>query len=273
MSCSSAYRLLDVGGTFIKCAGGGQVPVPSGGSREEIAAALQEAVGPADGLKGVGIAIPGPFDFRKGIFLMEHKFRSVYGIPFRELVSLPEQVELRFHHDVNALLRGAIRMLDLEKADSAVVTLGTGLGFAHALEGQVRYNEMGSPALNIWNIPIPGGGVLEDRISARGLLAAYARKTGEESPDVSAIADIARKGGQAALEVFSEMGTELGMYLRNILGELHIGTLLLGGQISRSMDLFAAPLGDALDGVRILPAPEGAVFEGLSSLFDNEQNL
>ena len=66
--CSSAYRLLDVGGTFVKCADGRQVPIPSDGSRDIIAAALTEAIGPVEGLKGVGIAIPGPFDYTQGIF-------------------------------------------------------------------------------------------------------------------------------------------------------------------------------------------------------------
>ena len=270
MSYSSAYRLLDVGGTFIKCADGRQVPVCSDGSREEIAAALQEAIGPTDNLKGVGIAIPGPFDYAQGVFLMKHKFSAVYGCSFRELARLPEHVELRCHHDVNAMLRGAIHMLGLEKGNTALVTLGTGLGFAYAVDGRVQLNGTGSPARSLWNIPLEGGGILEDRISARGIQAAYVQKTGVSTQSVLTIAQRAYAGEEAARDVFSDLGDQLGKALESIVHELRTDKLLMGGQIAKSLSLMLPPLQDRLEGIRILPVPEGAVFEGLSTLFDNE---
>ena len=267
MSYSKEYGLLDVGGSFIKCADGRQVPIRSDGSREEIASALKTAIGPTGGLKGVGIAIPGPFDYVNGIFLMKHKFSAVFGASFRELTQVPENIELRFHHDVNILLRGAIRILGLERGNTALVTLGTGLGFSYAMNGEVRYNELGSPARNLWNIPLDGGGILEDRISARGIRAAYAGLTGNDTVSAHAIAQLAYGGDESALEVFSELGDRLGEALEDIVHELQIDTLLMGGQISKSISLMLRPLQNRLEGIRILPVPDGAVFEGLSSLF------
>ena len=270
MLCSSTYRLLDVGGTFIKCADGHQVSILSDGSREEIASALKEAIGPVEGLLGVGVAIPGPFDYAQGVFLMKHKFAAAYGCPFRELAQLPEHIELRFHHDVNVLLRGSIRMLGLEKQNTALVTLGTGLGFAHSICGQVQYNEMGSPARNLWNTPLKSGGILEDQISARGIRAAYFHKTGDNTQSVLNIAQRAYSGEDAALEVFSDLGNTLGEALKDVVYELDIDMLLMGGQIAKSLSLMLRPLQNRLEGIRMLPVPEGAVFEGLSSLFENE---
>ena len=270
MSCCSAYRLLDVGGTFVKCADGRQVPIPSDGSREAIVAALADAIGPIEGLKGVGIAIPGPFDYDRGIFLMKHKFPAVYGCSFRELARLPEHVELRCHHDVNAMLLGAIHSLGLEKGNTALVTLGTGLGFAYAVDGSVQYNEMGSPARSLWNLPLEGGGILEDEISARGIRAAYVRLTCNDKLSVHAIARRAYAGEEPALKVFSDLGDRLGEALEGIADELDTGTLLVGGQIANSLSLMLRPLQNRLEGIRILPVPEGAVFEGLSTLFENE---
>lgn len=270
MSYFKGYRLLDVGGTFIKSADGSQVPVSSDGSREEIAAALKKALGPTDGLRGVGIAIPGPFDFTNGIFLMKHKYSAVFGASFKELAQLPEHMELRFHHDVNAMLLGAVRLLGLERSNTALVTLGTGLGFSYAINGQVQYNELGSPARNLWNIPMDNGSILEDRISARGIRAAYAGLTGDDTQSCHAIAEMAYGGNEAALEVFSELGYQLGEVLEDILQELEIDTLLMGGQISKSLSLMVRPLQDRLDGIGIQAAPEGTVFEGLYSLFQNE---
>ena len=270
MSYSEEYCLLDVGGTFIKCADGRQVPIRSDGSWEEIASALKTAIGPTGGLKGVGVAIPGPFDYGNGIFRMKHKFSAVYGASFRELTQLPETIALRFHHDVNILLRGAIRILGLEKTNTALVTLGTGLGFAYAIHGQVRYNELGSPERNLWNLPLEGGGILEDRLSARGVQAAYAGLTGNDTLSARAIAQLAYGGDESALEVFSGLGDQLGESLERILDELHTDTLLMGGQMSKSLSLMLPPLQNRLEGIRILLVPEGAVFEGLSSLFENE---
>ena len=44
----------------------------------------------------------------------------------------------------------------------------------------------------------------------------------------------------------------------------------MGGQIAKSLSLMLRPLQNRLEKVRILPVPERAVFEGLSSLFEND---
>lgn len=264
---SKQYRLLDVGGTYIKCADGRQVPVSSDGNREVIAAAFKKAIGPTEGLKGIGVAIPGPFDFQGGVFHMEHKFASVKELSFRELAQVPENIELRFHHDVNALLLGAVRLLRLKNA--ALVTLGTGLGFTYALDGKVQYNEKGSPARNLWNLPY-GKGILEDVISARGIRIAYARKTGDAGQSAYTIAKLAYAGVIPALEVYDNVGTLLGQALQEVLQDISLDTLLIGGQIAKSLSLMIRPLQNTLEGISILPAPGGAVFEGLSSLFESQ---
>lgn len=270
MLYSSEYRFLDVGGTFIKCDDGRMVPIHSNGSREAIAASLTDAIGPAEGLRGLGIAIPGPFDYANGVFWMKHKFSSVYGCSFRDLAGLPESVELRCHHDVNATLRGTIHLLGLERKNTALVTLGTGLGFAYAIDGKVQYNELGSPLRSLWNLPLEGGGILEDRISSRGIRESYTSLTGNDKLSVRGIAGRAFEGDESALKVFSDLGDQLGKALAGPVNELDIDTVFLGGQIAKSMSLMIEPLQSSLKGIRILPVPEGAVFEGLSTLFDNK---
>ena len=262
---SKAYRLLDVGGTFVKCADGRQVPIPSDGSREEIAAALAKAVGPLDGVKGIGVAIPGPFDYREGVFRMEHKFAAVKDLTFRTLACVPEGIPLRFGHDVNTLLLCSVRMLGLKNA--AVVTLGTGLGFSYYTDGKVHVNEKGSPARNLWNLPY-GEGILEDVISARGIRNAYREKTGDGSQSAYTVAKLAFGGDIPALEVYDHVGSVLGEFLKDTLPDIRTDTLLVGGQISKSLSLMLRPLQNALEGIAILPVPEGAVFEGLSALLE-----
>ena len=279
--------LLDVGGSYIKCSDGRVIPVNSDGTREEIASSLREALGDAD---AAAVAIPGPFDYRQGIFRMKHKYAAVYGERFADLVAfsateggipegasaifsategmLPSRAQkptLRFMHDVNAPLAGAIRMMGLRNA--ALVTLGTGLGFSFALNGKVQENETGSPAISLWNRPW-NGGILEEFVSARAICNSYSRKTGEPCQSAREVAVKAGAGDTAAREAYAELGATLGQALHLLLRELDIHTLLMGGQISRSLDLMAIPLQDALKDVCLAPAPEGAVFEGLATLFE-----
>ena len=100
---TESYLLLDIGGTFIKFGAAsldgellhgisGSVPVDSLGSAREVTGAFAEAVrsgtealGKNDRmLAGIGICIPGPFDYGKGIPLMKHKFLSIYGMSLKD---------------------------------------------------------------------------------------------------------------------------------------------------------------------------------------------
>ena len=254
--------LLDIGGSYIKCADGRKIPSSSRGSREEISTALREAIGDAE---RIGIAIPGPFDFRNGIFLMKHKYEAVYGESFRELAGIGPHTDIRFMHDVNAPLAGALRMLGLR--DAALVTIGTGLGFSYALDGEVKENPPGSPAMSLWNSPWEGG-ILEDFVSARAISTGFTGKTGMPCRSAFETAQKADSGDPCAQEVYSGIGSVLGRALRPILDSLGIKTLLMGGQISKSLHLFKAPLQAELPDTNILPAPENAVFEGLRTLFE-----
>ena len=265
--------LLDVGGSYIKCADGRQIPISSDGSREVIVQALKSAVsfrpkpeGRSGEISQIGVAIPGPFDYKNGIFLMKHKFASVYGERFQDLVGLT--CDIRFMHDVNAVLKGAIRQLGLGHGITALVTLGTGLGFSYAIDGVTQESETGSPAKSVWNLPYQGG-ILEDTVSARGIRIAYARKTGDGTQSAYSIAHRAYSGDIAAMEVYDNIGKILGDALEPIHEELDFDTLLLGGQIAKSLSLMIKPMEAAMPGITIRQAPDGAVFRGLETLFEN----
>ena len=271
MDTDRAYRFLDVGGTFVKCDDGRVAPIRSSGTAEQIGDALRAAVGDVAGLSGVGVAVPGPFDFREGVFRMEHKFAAVKGRNFRSVAGIPQPIPVRYLHDVHAALTGAIRMLGLQ-GNTALVTLGTGLGFGYALKGRVQANEKGSPARSLYNIPCREG-ILEDYVSARGIRNLYARATGEYDLSALQVALRADAGDTAAREAFATAGALLGEYLAPVLKEYDIDTLLFGGQVSRSFRLMEQPARKALGTLphlaRIEQLPEEAVFRGLATLFDN----
>ncbi len=266
--------LLDVGGTFIKCSDGRSVPVDSNGTRDEIVASFREAVGDCSGCAEVAVAIPGPFDYENGIFLMRHKYAAVYGERFSELVNAPSGVRFRFIHDVCAMLLGELNCGNGRGfRNIAIATLGTGLGFCMCLDGEIRRNMVGSPAHSIYNTPYRDG-VLEDYVSKRGIIRLYEEVAGVDAGvmTVKDIADIAHAGDARAQEAFRRAGEILGGTVAATLAENGIECLLFGGQISRSFDLMEAAVREKLAGVASLREIsrisdfDNATFNGLSAL-------
>lgn len=252
--------LLDVGGTFIKCSDGREIPIDSNGTREEIASSLRTAVGNAE---NVAVAIPGPFNYEEGIFKMEHKFAAVYGEKFADLCG--SKASFSFIHDVNAMLLGEMTAgAGKNYSRVALVALGTGLGFSMSIDGCILKNEAGSPKVRIWYIPY-GDGILEDYVSKRGFLRGY------EGISVKELAEMAFAGDKAAIARFAEVGEILSKVLAPILKEYGIECLLFGGQISRSFKLFGPAVTTGLNHLDIkyigpVSDIDDATFNGLRAL-------
>ena len=247
--------LLDVGGTFIKCSDGRSIPISSGGSRAEIAASLQEAVAPLKGSDAsslsdaaVGVCIPGPFDYRQGVFLMKHKFASVYGESFRSLAGLSDSVRMGFVHDVNAPLLGLLsERPELRRGRVALVTLGTGLGFSYAVDGIVQMSESLGPVRSLYDRPFRES-ILEDYVPRRAILKAYGKPI---EGDVKEISERARSGEKTAMDAFLSAGKAFSEGVRPLLEELQIKTIFFGGQIARSFDLMEPAVRQGLPGVSL----------------------
>lgn len=253
--------LLDVGGTYIKCSDGRTIPIDSDGTREEIASSLRAALGDAN---SAAIAIPGPFNYNDGTFLMKHKFVDVYGERFANLVGRPSG-NFKFIHDVNCMLLGEVVSGAGRGHDrAALVALGTGLGYSMYVDGRVLTNEMGSPLVSIWKLPYRDG-ILEDYVSKRGIVGRY----GDPAITVKEIARRAFSGDGKAIAVFAETGDMIGENVAPVLKEYGMSALLLGGQISRSAELFLPALKARLgEGISVLPVSDidNATFNGLRAL-------
>jgi glucokinase len=273
-----AYLAIDAGGTYLKSAvlnQAGEVLGNSGyvtksfskGSKEKILRAFNETVsqglvyieekGMAIG--GIGIAFPGPFDYENGIPLMEHKFKSIYGINLREAVygipGMSSALPIRFMHDANAVLAGELWKENAQGyANAAVVTIGTGLGFAFSKNGIIQRNNMGGPMVTIYRLPYRQG-ILEDYAAQCGFLHIYREISGNTKPGRIKVSDIGKwadEGDQYCIQTFQEVGRILAESLENILIERNIQCLLLGGQISRSFHHMEEPLKQGLKEVKCL---------------------
>lgn len=257
-SSANSRLLLDIGGSFVKgaVAVAGELlhgtafsrPIRSDGPRAEIEATLRGVVAQgaafaaARGLRlgGIGVAIPGPFDYAAGVSLMRHKFGSIRGVGLREVLlgaeGMQQDAAVHFMQDVNAALAGEIaRGNAAGYKTAALVTLGTGLGFALSRGGAVLANSKGGPHTVIFDRPYRDG-ILEDYASKRGFLRIYAELSHRNDPTLT-VADLggmADGGDPLARRTFATIGEILAGSLRGLIEAHGIECLLFGGQIARS---------------------------------------
>jgi glucokinase len=191
-------------------------------------------------LGGLSIAVPNPFDHRRGMSLMQHKLRALYGVDLRSLLSDVTQVPERyivFVNDADAFLLGALFASNISTGRSVGITLGTGVGSAFAEGTEILLDGDGVPAEGeIWNLPY-GLGTVEDTISTRRLEGEYTRRTGTNR-SVKLIAEAARAGELEAKEVMRDFGQQLAEVMERTFTEFDPTRIMLGGGISSAGELF-----------------------------------
>lgn len=294
------YLLIDAGGTFLKSVvidtngnflDGSIFTIPSlsNGSKEQIMSSFEACVN--SGLqfvtktgyqiKGIGCSIPGPFDYEKGVSLMKHKFKGIYKLNLKELIqNLPQvssDMNISFIHDANAVLVGELLFGYAKNYhNAAVVTLGTGIGFAYSKDKIIQCNSLGSPSVSIYSMPYKDG-ILENYVAQNGILMIYKSLIGNynvfKNITVFDIAKQAAEGDIISLQTFQMMGEILAESLSDILQENKIECLLFGGQISKSYNFFKRQLKEGLSKVESLQhispvkSIQNAAFFGIFSSF------
>jgi glucokinase len=191
-------------------------------------------------VSGAVLAMPGPFDYVAGVSWMRHKMPYLYGISVRH--ALAERLgwkdeQVQFLNDAAAFLLGEIGAGAARDVSRTVgITLGTGIGSAFAVDGNLVMDGPGVPhGGEIWNLPFEGG-IVEDLISTRSIQQGYKECTGHERE----VAEIAAGAAQdpAAVQVFQEFGRDLGRVLRGLLLDFAPEVVVLGGGISHAAPLF-----------------------------------
>ncbi|MGB8028121.1 MAG: ROK family protein [Terracidiphilus sp.] len=221
-----------------------------------------------EGVIGMMLAVPGPFDLQAGVSLMRHKLPYLYGFDLRHGLAARfgfEPARVRFLNDADAYLLGEIGAGAARGFHRAVgLTLGTGIGSAFAVDERLVTEGPGVPlGGEIWNLPYQGG-IVEDFVSSRAIVGNYERRTGRKSEVVDLAA--ATDSDSAAQQAFTEFGRHLGVVVRTLLAEFHADVIVLGGGISRSAYLFLpavrAEIGDSATQLRVSELKDKAALVG-----------
>ena len=232
-------------------------------------------------LAGIGFAMPGPFDYEKGIALFTEsvaKYQKLYGVNvavrLKEILGLSEGTDVRFMNDASAFAIGEAWLGKASKVDRSVsITLGTGFGSAFVDNGVVVVDRDDVPKLGcVWHLPY-NGGIADDSFSTRWFIKKYAGKTDHQASGVKEIADKAATDNHAK-ELFIEYGTHLGEFLGPWLNKFNAKALVIGGNVTGAYPLFGKYLEAALQKqnvkatIHISDHMEDAAIIGSARMFD-----
>ena len=242
--------MLDIGGSFVKhCSANGGVFTAPGLFAIRESGTIEEIIGPILGfLKAhpadcVSVSMPGPMDYDRGVSLMTHKFSAIRGISLKDEIGkiLPD-TEVSFVHDGVAFLLGEMADGEAKGLDCAAgVMLGTGLGFVICQAGRILVRPVLSPARSLWNLPYLSG-IAEDYVSGRAIKGQWTERTGS-ALEVKDIASLAKGGDPRALYLFEQTGEHLGTLISSHLQDMPVDKVIIGGQISKSLDLLMSGIG------------------------------
>lgn len=227
-------------------------------SREELLAAL-EAVSRAAAAPSVGrwgVATPGPFDYARGICRIRGvaKLDALDGVDLRSVLAdaldLADPGAVRFLNDADAFLLGEWRAGAAHGHERAMgITLGSGLGSGFAVGGRIVTAGPGVPPEGRLDLLPFRGAPVEDTISRRGFLAAWAAAGGDPALDVVDVAARAREGDPLAGAAFDRFAADLAAFLAPCLHDFAPTCLVVGGSIAGAWDLLEPAVGGLVDEV------------------------
>ncbi len=185
--------------------------------------------------KKIGIAMPGPFDYREGICLIKgvDKFESLFNLNIKKILAEKLKIvseNILMMNDASCFLKGEVFGGAAVNCDNVLgVTLGTGLGSALFHCGQTFEGDL-------YFSPFKDG-VAEDYLSSRWFLKRYKETTGRTAKNVRELTGKISEEPEIKT-LFAEFGKNLGEVLYKYAQKHNCETLVIGGNIANAWELF-----------------------------------
>ena len=262
----AVFGALDIGGTKTACAvigaegmlpGLTRVPTNACAAPDEvmdgIARAFSQAVA-ASGVDpgrilGVGAGVPTTLDYESGLIDSSPNLPAMTDYPLGKELSKRIGLPVTMENDAGCFILGEAERGAAEGArDCCGITLGTGFGLGVMLGGKLHRGAHGT-AGEVWNCPF-GEGIFERGVSGSAVSRRYLDLTGIEL-DGARVAERARAGDSAAVEVFQDFGGDLGRGVSWLVNLLDPQVVVLGGSAAMAWDLFSGPMLAMVDRHRI----------------------
>jgi glucokinase len=248
------------------------------------AEALSEVLSkiPRERVKGIGFAMPGPFDYVKGISYIKGvtKYENLYGINVGDAIASKLEVShdflVRFMNDASSFAVGEAWAGSAAHVNRSLsITLGTGFGSAFISNRIPIVDGPEVPKLGcIYHIPYREG-IADDYFSTRWFTGQYKKSAGK---DIKGVRELAEMAGidKTVSDLFTDFGTRLAIFLAPWLNGFKAEMLVIGGNISHAYNLFGKVFEEALKkencncNVTLSALKEDAAMLGSAYLLDDE---
>jgi glucokinase len=195
-------------------------------------------------VKGIGFAMPGPFDYVNGICFIKGvaKYENLYGFNIADAIvsslDISENFKARFMNDASAFAVGEAWVGKASKARRSMsITIGTGLGSAFIDDKIPVVDGSEVPGIGcVYHLPYKDS-IADDHFSTRWFLGSYKKATGKVVKGVKEMADMAA-ADKTAMRLFTDFGERLGLFLAPWLKKFGAEILVVGGNISYAYQLF-----------------------------------
>lgn len=263
------YIGLDVGGTNVKFSlvsqtgqltQISQLPANSKGSKAEILGNLfniivlqANKIEKNSKLLGIGLAFPGPFDYNRGISLMQDdvdKYQSIYNVNVKNYLLdtindhpslkniLAPTFDIRFVNDAVAYALGEVAQKRIGAEKAICIGLGTGIGSCFLEDRQPLSDIYGIPSSGfLYDTPFRNS-TIDDYVSARGIINHYNSLSENNVTNVKEIMELHEKNDLNAIKTAEYFGETIASALNIFLPTFDAQTIVIGGQISKSFELF-----------------------------------
>jgi glucokinase len=260
-SHTSLAHVVDIGGSHVTAAtvelvGGPRVversssAIDTHGDRDTLLRAIGDTLRPlASGAEGWTIALPGPFDYERGIGSFEgvEKFSALADLDLRaalsDILGIAED-RVAFVNDALAYGIGEWSVSTQRPKRFICITLGTGIGSAFLDDGHPVESGPEIPPHGWAHLLTYDGGPLEDAVSTRAIQRRYAQDGGGDLEgsvlEVREIAERARAGEDRARALLETAMVELGGVLAPWVESFGATEVVVGGSMARSWDVLGA---------------------------------
>jgi glucokinase len=216
-------------------------PINSRGTADEIidscCAVIQQALTSNDvELTRIGIAMPGPFDYDKGISYIRNnkKHEALYGLSVKEMIAGRLNVSINnicMLNDAASFLKGEVFAGAAQGYHDVVgLILGTGLGTARLSNGLAE-------DAGLWESPFLDG-IAEDYLSERWFLKRYYELSGINVVDVKELSSFYNTSNTVK-HVFKDFACNLALFTANFVRGTNTQIIVLSGDIAaKASDCF-----------------------------------
>ncbi|MDR2409386.1 MAG: ROK family protein, partial [Bacteroidales bacterium] len=203
--------------------------------------------------KYIGVAMPGPFDYKNGISKIAgvQKFDAIFGLNLKQ--SLLQMLDGRvadvvFENDATCFALGEYFSGAAKNSSrSLIITMGTGFGSTFLIDDHPQVKAGNTVPENgyLYNIPF-GKSIANDYFSTSWFVEQWKTKTNKNIQGVKEIATLAMQYDATALSIFETFACNLAAFIFPWLVKFSPDVFVLGGNIAKAAPLYLNTLKNKL---------------------------